>query len=198
MTINAPSLQVALVDHAAIIKVNGRANFNTSVSFKRVVSALRDRGFDQFLLDLSDCVTMDSTFLGVLAGTAVRLSESTVKPDLRTDHPLSSSGLRLMNPNQRVADLLENLGIADLFRTVHCSTQAVPDQYLVPTDSVGASREEVSRTCLEAHLTLMDLNPENITKFKDVAQFLAEDLKKLGCEPPGVGAEQEASKAVHH
>jgi hypothetical protein len=38
--------------------------------------------------------------------------------------------------------------------------------------------KEISRTCLEAHQTLMRINPDNIAKFKDVAQFLAEDLKK--------------------
>jgi hypothetical protein len=38
---------------------------------------------------------------------------------------------------------------------------------------------EVARTCLEAHRTLMELNPGNAQKFKDVAQFLAEDVKRL-------------------
>jgi hypothetical protein len=42
-----------------------------------------------------------------------------------------------------------------------------------------ASREEISRTCLEAHLTLMDINPDNVPRFKEVAKFLAEDLEKL-------------------
>ena len=37
----------------------------------------------------------------------------------------------------------------------------------------------MSRTCLDAHQTLMEINPANIPKFKDVAQFLADDLKNL-------------------
>jgi hypothetical protein len=41
------------------------------------------------------------------------------------------------------------------------------------------SKEEVTRACLEAHQTLMQLSPENAAKFKDVAAFLAEDLKKV-------------------
>ena len=40
-------------------------------------------------------------------------------------------------------------------------------------------REEVQRTCLEAHETLMEINPNNVPRFKDVARFLAEDLKKM-------------------
>jgi hypothetical protein len=41
------------------------------------------------------------------------------------------------------------------------------------------TQEEVTRNCLEAHRTLMDIHPENVARFKDVAAFLAEDLKKL-------------------
>jgi hypothetical protein len=32
---------------------------------------------------------------------------------------------------------------------------------------------------LEAHQTLMRVNPENIPKFKNVTEFLVEDLKNL-------------------
>jgi hypothetical protein len=48
---------------------------------------------------------------------------------------------------------------------------------LAPGDP--ASAVELARTCLKAHQTLMELNPANAQKFKDVAQFLAEDLKRL-------------------
>ena len=36
----------------------------------------------------------------------------------------------------------------------------------------------MTRTCIEAHQTLMDISPANVAKFKDVTQFLAEGLKK--------------------
>ena len=51
---------------------------------------------------------------------------------------------------------------------------------MAPVDPAptNADRREVSRTCLEAHKTLMDVNPANISKFKEVAEFLANDLKK--------------------
>ena len=43
----------------------------------------------------------------------------------------------------------------------------------------AASKEETTRACLEAHQTLMALNPGNVAKFKDLTQFLAEDLKNM-------------------
>jgi hypothetical protein len=44
---------------------------------------------------------------------------------------------------------------------------------------LNPSREEVTRTCLEARKTLMAANPDNVDRFKEVTRFLAEDLKKL-------------------
>jgi hypothetical protein len=54
------------------------------------------------------------------------------------------------------------------------------DNGLKPVEQTPAStdRKEMSRHCLEAHRVLMEIKPENVVKFKDVAQFLAEDLKK--------------------
>ncbi len=184
MTNTMPSLLVAVSDHSAVVKVVGRANFTTSVSFKRLVGELRHRGFHNFLLDLSECVTMDSTFLGVLAGTAIRLSdpvtsESAISP--ATAAPVASR-LKLLNPNQRVSDLLDNLGISDLFETLQCDGPAPATMVTAPTAS--PSRQELSQTCLDAHRLLMDLNPENVTKFRDVTQFLAEDLRKMTGETP--------------
>src|SRR5436305_421594 len=123
MTNNAATLLVALADHAAIVKVNGRANFTTSVAFKRLMGELSHRGFHRFFLDLTECVTMDSTFLGVLAGTAVRLA-----PKGAASPPNGSSEtlLRLINPNPRVADLLDNLGVSDLFPVMRCERGIAP------------------------------------------------------------------------
>jgi anti-anti-sigma regulatory factor len=180
MTNPAPSLLVAIANHSAIVKVNGRANFTTSVSFKRLIHELTERGYRHFVLDLSDCVTMDSTFLGVLAGTALKLTEPSSHSPGSNSAPAAEArpALRLVNPNQRVADLLDNLGVSELFPTVQCDGATVPADHLTPAKEVQPSREELSATCLEAHQVLMDVNPENIPRFKDVAQFLAEDMKK--------------------
>jgi hypothetical protein len=45
--------------------------------------------------------------------------------------------------------------------------------------SGDTSRVELTRECLRAHQTLMDIQPENTPRFKDVTKFLAEDLKRL-------------------
>jgi hypothetical protein len=86
--------------------------------------------------------------------------------------------VELLNPNPRITEVLENLGVAHLFKITHCPDfVAAKFEPLPPT--AGTSKVEVTRTCLEAHKILMALSPENANKFKDVTKFLAEDLKRL-------------------
>jgi anti-sigma B factor antagonist len=168
MTKTASALCVAVVEQTAFIKVPGRANYATSIDLKNLVGELRQRGFSEFVLDLRECLTMDSTFLGVLAGLV-----------LRNNHPEPTPpNIELLNPNERVLDLIENLGVLSMFRVKY---EEIPPTLLFEPANNGAtpSKEEVTRNCLEAHRTLMKINPANIPKFKEVAQFMAEDLKKL-------------------
>jgi hypothetical protein len=56
----------------------------------------------------------------------------------------------------------------------------LPDDIQTHTpDSINPTREQIKRTSLEAHQTLMAVHPDNIARFKDVTLFLAEDLKNL-------------------
>src|ERR1043165_9992203 len=106
MTKTASTLCVAVLDQTAFIKVPGRANYASSIDLKNLVGELRQRGFTEFVLDLRECLTMDSTFLGVLAGLV-----------LRNGHPETAApSIELLNPNNRVLDLIENLGVLSMFR----------------------------------------------------------------------------------
>ncbi len=164
-------LMVMVGERFACIRISGRADFSSSLDFKTLVNELRAKGCPYFVLDVSDCVMMDSTFLGILAGFALKL----------TQPPGDQTGpaIELFNPNARITELLEDLGVLHLFKLAHGQLDA-PAKAECHTPAPGTpSKEEVKRACLEAHRTLMDINPNNVPKFKEVAAFLAEDLKKL-------------------
>lgn len=165
-------MTVAVAAPKAIIRIPGRANFTSSVDFKALVNELRQRGFDHFVLDLTECVTMDSTFLGVLAGLALRNADG--KEITSEGHKLV---LDLLNPNERIADLLDNLGVVHLFNVVNREISPSTPFETVELDHPAPTKKELSKNCLEAHETLMKVNPENIAKFKEVTRFLAEDLR---------------------
>ena len=174
MPTKAPVMSVAVVEQVAFVKLPGRANFGTSVDFKTLINELRGTGVNHFVLDLGECVTMDSTFLGVLAGLALRNSDG---KEITADG--QKLKLDLLNPNARIADLLDNLGVVHLFNVLNqpdnpCTAIFEP----VTNERPAPTKEEISRNCLEAHELLMRINPDNIPKFKEVTQFLAEDLRK--------------------
>ena len=154
----------------ACVKVAGRANFSSSPDFKGLLTGLAQKGYRHFIIELSECMLMDSTFLGVLAGFGIKMNE-TATPDQR--------GIELSNPNARITELLENLGALDLFKIITGPLQLPDGIQTSAPEPVNPSREEITRTSLEAHETLMAMNPDNVARFKDVTQFMAEDLKAL-------------------
>ena len=166
---NVPNnLSVAVLDELAVIKIKGRANAPLSVQFKSLAVQLRDGGRKNLVVDLSECEMMDSTFLGVLAGLVANVIPANAQE--------GRFGVRLLNAAPRLVELLENLGVDHLFKFVRGPTPLGATVSAVA--EATTSKVELNRTCLEAHELLMALNPENIPKFKDVAQFLAEDLRK--------------------
>jgi anti-sigma B factor antagonist len=170
MSTPAARLMVLVGEHFACIRIIGRANFTSSVDFRTLVDELRQKGCDCFALDLTECVLMDSTFLGVLAGLGLKLTSG--------NGGLARHRVELFNPSPRITELLETLGVLSLF-TIAQGTFAAPGAtQSVEHTPANPSKSEVTRTCLEAHQTLMDLNPANAARFKDVTQFLAEDMKK--------------------
>jgi anti-sigma B factor antagonist len=170
MSATAAKLLVLVGEQFACIKIIGRANFSSSIDFKTLVNELWEKEYRYFVLDLSDCALMDSTFLGVLAGFGLKMANQ---------KDPCAQGIELLNPNARISELLENLGVLHLFKVTE-GPLTLPDleqaQTLTPTNP---TKEEVTRACLEAHQTLMSINAENASRFKDVTAFLAEDLKKV-------------------
>ena len=174
------NLGVWVGDNLVCVKVAGRANFSGSVDLKTLVSAMWEKGYHHFVLDLTECLLMDSTFLGVLAGLGLKFNNNT-HGSAAANGAANGNGnhaIELLNPSARIADLLENLGITHLFDITRgtLTTECLTRLDHAPTQ---AGRLEVQQTCLDAHRTLMDVNPANVPKFKDVAQFLAEDIKKM-------------------
>ncbi|SRR6266511_3141319 len=168
MAAPSPTLQVAATNQLALVKISGRASFNCSVDFKKLVYGLQEEGHRCFVLDLTDCLILDSTFLGVLAGFALKLTET----------PGEAGSITLLNPNQRILDLLDNLGVGHLFRVIQGTDPLSGNCKEVSSPVHGATNMERSRVCLEAHEILTAINPANIPKFKDVIRFIAEDLKR--------------------
>lgn len=167
---SSANLSVLVGKKTACIRIAGRANFAFSPDFKTLLQELSGKNYKHFVIDLTECVLMDSTFLGVLAGFGMKLNPKGAPPE---------RGIELFNASARVTELLDNLGAAHLFKMKTGELEAPDDAKPCAPDSINPTHEQITRTSLEAHQTLMAINPENVARFKDVTQFLAEDLKCL-------------------
>ena len=169
MVSSSASLSVLIGKNCAAIKIAGRGNFNSAVDFKALLDGLVGKGYARFIVDLSGCILMDSTFLGVLSGFGMKLD----------NNGASERGIELLNANERVTELLENLGTLHLFKMKTGELKMPENAEVCTPEPLNPTHEQIARTSLEAHQTLMAVNPENVIRFKDVALFLAEDLKCL-------------------
>lgn len=159
-------LFVAVDNGVVYVRVVGRATFAAGVDFKSLLEGVLREGHRRIAVDLRECPLMDSTFVGLLTTFGMQLP------------PEAGAGISLHHVNDRVRELLGNLGVSHLF--LSCGPdEEIPGRLAAqPAGQGTASQLELQRTCLEAHEKLMEVNPENVARFKDVAKFLAEDLKK--------------------
>lgn len=161
------SIQVGVNGPAVWVKVEGKGSFLNSGSFKEFAREMVDRGYRKFVIDLANCVMMDSTFMGTMAGVALRLKE------------LGRGHLSVVHCGQRSYDLLSGLGLDQIFN-IYSNGETAPECEVINRDGTAGSGEDQkqrqARTMLEAHEALCTAAPENLTRFKDVLDFLKQDL----------------------
>ena len=147
------------------MKVEGKGSFLNSGNFKEFTREMVNRGYREFVVDLADCAMMDSTFMGTMAGVALRLKE------------LGHGHLHVVHCGQRSRELLTGLGLDQLF-TIHSNGAAAPQCELLEKENALDSKQAQKRQMLDAHQALCDAAPENFSKFKDVLDYLKHDLHR--------------------
>ena len=148
------------------IKVEGRGNFENSPNIKELAKTMISKGSSSFILDLEQCELMDSTFLGTLASVAFNLRE------------VEGGELRVINANERNFTLLESLGLDNLFNIEADANQEVT-QHLMQTPATGGMKIEDQReVILTAHEALVEADPRNEVRFRDVIDFLRNEISE--------------------
>ncbi|HSH38060.1 MAG TPA: STAS domain-containing protein [Chthoniobacterales bacterium] len=163
------SIQVGVNGQAVWVKVEGKGNFLNSGNLKEFAREMVNRGHREFIVDLENCAMMDSTFMGTMAGVALRLKE------------LGHGHLHVIHAGQRSRDLLTGLGLDQIFH-IHSNSSGTPEytQQLADASSAEPSiqKQRQAQQMLDAHEALCEAAPENFSRFKDVLDYLKQDLQK--------------------
>lgn len=170
-------LRVAIHQQLGLVQVIGRGSYRISPGLKEFASAALDRGAHGIVLDMADCIGMDSTFMGVLAGLSTRLAAKATPGHGR---------VTLINLSPKLRRLLTTLGLDQLVE-VHLAGETPADlaalterglQESGKETASEASRKERMQTMLSAHEDLVEALPHNKPQFKDVLDFLRQDIAR--------------------
>lgn len=157
------TLDVGETDGFVWVRVRGKGSFQTSPALKAFIDRRIGEGGTRFVVDLGECPSMDSTFMGTLAGIAMRLAKS------------SGATLQLNGVSERNRQSLEDLGLDALLDIDPPDTTWRPH-----VDEVRGSLEPLADETnvsdaahvLEAHRQLCEASEENVKKFATVLDVL--------------------------
>ena len=160
-TASKPVYLVDAYSDPVLVRIEGRASFQNSNCLRDFIMEMLSRGKTRFVLDFQGCASMDSTFLGVLAGAAIELRKNT-----------AGGSIVVTRMGPRNLELMRNLGLHRLL-TVDAGECAMSfnncNQVLEPKK---LGEIEHARLVLEAHEHLVNADETNRTKFQDVLSFL--------------------------
>ncbi len=144
-----------------VVRIEGRASFLNSACLRDFVTQMVRAGKGRFVIDFLRCTSMDSTFLGVLAGFALELRKQTPK-----------GSLVLTRMGQRNLELVRNLGLHKLLTIDASDSGAGADACNTPLECADRDELENARLVLEAHENLVSADESNRGKFQDVLVFM--------------------------
>jgi anti-anti-sigma factor len=151
-----------------IIKVEGRGNFKNSLSLKQLSEQLiKDGKKPRYIIDLKNCISMDSTFMGVLASIG------------KNQMKMSLGKTIVINLNKQTESLLKTLGlnfILDIKETSLPISLPSDNNFVEKKAEPLNSKIEQIIHMLQAHQTLIDLDTQNEARFQDVIIYLQNSL----------------------
>ena len=157
-----PTYLVSAYSDPVVVRVKGKANYLNCNAFREFTETVIAGDSRKLFIDFEYCNGMDSTFLGILAGTAIQLRK--LKP---------AGELIVGNLSERNYELLCNLGLQNLF--------AISKDLVTANESFSKLKnQEVSnaKNILKAHENLAGANKQNEDKFQDVIAFLRNQVEK--------------------
>jgi len=160
-TVSKPVYLVDAYSDPVVVRIEGRACFQNSACLREFMAEMTRQGKTRFVLDFLHCASMDSTFLGVLAGAAIELRKAA-----------AGGSLVLARVGSRNLELIRNLGLHRLLTVDAGDFPMNFDKCDTALQCADRTELENARLVLEAHENLVSVDEANRTKFQDVLAFL--------------------------
>ena len=143
-----PTFLVSAYSDPVVVRINGKANYLNCNSFREFIETIITGGSRHIFIDFEACQGMDSTFLGILAGTALELRKLT-----------PAGELVVAKLSERNYELICNLGLQNLLTVSKNETEAADNFEALKNQEVSDAKK-----ILQAHENLTEADQENIAK----------------------------------
>ena len=167
--ITEPSILASHESEFSWIRCEGKGSFKNSSTLKDWCESEIKLGAKCLVVDLEACKGMDSTFMGTLAGLAMRLMK------------IPEGKLQVAEPGEKNRNSLEDLGLDSLIQIDPDGT-SWSDQIdeirnkLEPCEPCSDSFRE-GDSVLEAHIKLCEADSRNSEKFATVLDYLGAEVE---------------------
>jgi anti-anti-sigma regulatory factor len=143
----------------AVLRIHGRANYTNCSPAGTFLQKMAAKGGPQHLIiDFGECTAIDSTFMGLLAGTAMAFNKQ--------QPPRQLTLIRLSPENLK---LVKDLGLPRVLNIAEMPPEGMPAE--AGFQDAGCRKAD-KRTILQAHENLCEADKANEEKFQDVLSFL--------------------------
>ena len=146
-------IEAGCFERMAYVRVHGLGSVRVAEPLNDFLRKRLTDGYARFVVDLDPCDGMDSTFMGVLAGSALALA--------RTE----GGGVSVVNFNERCYRQMEELGLTKVLdvRTDPLRCPQIPVKVIAREDAPPAPFP--LPTVKDSHENLVKANPKNAEKF---------------------------------
>ena len=151
-----------------VFRIDGRGSHLNSPALQQVAEAcLKENPQTRFVFDLKGCPTMDSTFMGALAGITIRQQRNNCG---------TSTVVNLGPQNLRLLEVLGLMHILDIRKEPGES----PAEHAEFEQSAAPELSKLDRTVhmIQAHEQLISLEGDNEVKFEGVLESLKQSLER--------------------
>lgn len=174
-------LQVSRAEDAVLVQVIGLGNMFLAPTLQALVESELKAGFASFVIDLSRCDGMDSTFMGTFIG-------------LSTQVKAGYGWFCLVNVSDENMRLLKMLGVLHMV-SIHEGEFPAPGKdttTLYPTTDPYVRQNQIH----SAHKLLLDADPENEKRFGPFIKALEAEMSDVPTIlPPGDQADDSGPGA---
>lgn len=170
MSASSP-ISAGVFDGFTWIRCEGKGSFLSSPALKQFGELRLGEGEEVLVVDLEECTGMDSTFMGTLAGLAIRLGKN------------GGGVLQVAGVDERNRRSLEDLGLDYVLQIdpegapwQDCIADVRAALQLINGDEAGVSHAQRASHVLEAHRVLSSTSDSNRERFRQVVDTLESQI----------------------